>query len=117
MTAQDPGRTGGQIGALEMMAGRPDGCTEAALKANGFCPQHALPKIAEGRGSSLPLAARDCARLRSCCRPRRFSKELFRCRNGIFAGTVLSARAGSGSKVRGYRFANWAAWLDVLLDS
>jgi hypothetical protein len=36
VTAQDPGLTGEQIGALEMLAGRPDGCTEAALKANGF---------------------------------------------------------------------------------
>jgi hypothetical protein len=36
MTAHDRGLTGGQIGALEMMAGCPDGCTEAALKANGF---------------------------------------------------------------------------------
>jgi hypothetical protein len=36
MTAQDSGLTGGQIGALEMLAGCPDGCTEAALKANGF---------------------------------------------------------------------------------
>ena len=36
MTAQIPGLTGEQISALEMLAGRPDGCTEAALKANGF---------------------------------------------------------------------------------
>ena len=36
MTAQIPGLTDRQIGALEMMAGCPDGCTEAALKANGF---------------------------------------------------------------------------------
>jgi uncharacterized metal-binding protein len=33
MTAQDRGLTGDQISAL---AGCPDGCTEAALKANGF---------------------------------------------------------------------------------
>jgi hypothetical protein len=36
MTAGDRGLTGGQIGALEMLAGCPDGCIEAALKANGF---------------------------------------------------------------------------------
>jgi hypothetical protein len=29
VTARDPGLTGGQIGALEMLAGCPDGCTEA----------------------------------------------------------------------------------------
>jgi hypothetical protein len=36
MTAQNRGLTGEQISALEMLAGCPNGCTEAALKANGF---------------------------------------------------------------------------------
>jgi hypothetical protein len=36
MTAQIPGLTGEQIGALEMLAGGPNGCTETELKANGF---------------------------------------------------------------------------------
>jgi hypothetical protein len=39
MSAQNPqnqGLTGEQIGALEMLAGCPDGCPEAVLKANGF---------------------------------------------------------------------------------
>jgi hypothetical protein len=36
MTAQNWGLTGEQISALEMLAGCPDGCTEAVLKANGF---------------------------------------------------------------------------------
>jgi hypothetical protein len=36
MTADDHRLTGRQIGALETMAGCPDGCTEAALKVNGF---------------------------------------------------------------------------------
>jgi hypothetical protein len=36
MTAQIAGLTGEQMSALEMMSGCPDGCTEAALKANGF---------------------------------------------------------------------------------
>ena len=35
-TAQNQGLTGKQISALEILAGCPDGCTEAALKANGF---------------------------------------------------------------------------------
>jgi hypothetical protein len=36
MTAQNRGLTGEQISALEMLAGCPDGCTEAVLKASGF---------------------------------------------------------------------------------
>jgi hypothetical protein len=36
MTAQNRGLTGEQISALEMLAGCPDGCPEAVLKANGF---------------------------------------------------------------------------------
>jgi hypothetical protein len=36
MSAQNRGLTGEQISALEMLAGCPDGCTEAVLKANGF---------------------------------------------------------------------------------
>ena len=36
MTEQIRGLTGEQISALEMLAGCPDGCTEAALKANSF---------------------------------------------------------------------------------
>jgi hypothetical protein len=36
MTAQIPGLTGEQISALEMMAGGPNGCSEAELKAKGF---------------------------------------------------------------------------------
>jgi hypothetical protein len=36
MTAQDPGRTGDQISALEMLAGSPNGCSEAEMKAKGF---------------------------------------------------------------------------------
>ena len=36
MTTPDRGLTGERIGALEMLAGCPDGCTEAAMKANGF---------------------------------------------------------------------------------
>jgi hypothetical protein len=30
------GLTGEQIGALEILAGHPEGCTEALLKASGF---------------------------------------------------------------------------------
>jgi hypothetical protein len=33
---QIAGLTGKQISALEMLAGCPDGCPEAVLKANGF---------------------------------------------------------------------------------
>jgi hypothetical protein len=36
MTEQIRGLTGEQIRALEMLAGYPDGCTQAVLKANGF---------------------------------------------------------------------------------
>jgi hypothetical protein len=36
MTAQNRGLTGEQISALEMLAGCPDGCPEAVLKASGF---------------------------------------------------------------------------------
>jgi hypothetical protein len=36
MTEQNRGLTGQQIRALEMLAGCPDGCSEAVLKANGF---------------------------------------------------------------------------------
>jgi hypothetical protein len=36
MTAQNRGLTGEQISALEMLAGCPDGSTEAVLKASGF---------------------------------------------------------------------------------
>jgi hypothetical protein len=36
MTEQNRGLTGKQISALELLAGCPDGCTEAVLKANGF---------------------------------------------------------------------------------
>jgi hypothetical protein len=36
MTAQNRGLTGAQISMLEMLAGCPDGCSEAVLKANGF---------------------------------------------------------------------------------
>jgi hypothetical protein len=36
MTAQSRGLTGAQISMLEMLAGCPDGCSEAVLKANGF---------------------------------------------------------------------------------
>jgi hypothetical protein len=36
MTAQIPGLTGEQIGALEMLAGYPNGCIESDLKAKGF---------------------------------------------------------------------------------
>jgi hypothetical protein len=39
MTAQNWGLTGEQISALKMLAGCPDGCTEAVLKANGFKPR------------------------------------------------------------------------------
>jgi hypothetical protein len=33
MTAHDPGLTGDQISALEMLAGSPNGCAEAEMKA------------------------------------------------------------------------------------
>jgi hypothetical protein len=36
LTAQIPGLTGEQIGALEMLTGCPGGCTESELKAKGF---------------------------------------------------------------------------------
>jgi hypothetical protein len=36
MTAQNRGLTGEQSSALEMLAGCPDGCPEAVLKASGF---------------------------------------------------------------------------------
>jgi phage tail protein X len=36
VTAQNRGLTGEQISMLEMLAGCPDGCSEAVLKANGF---------------------------------------------------------------------------------
>ena len=36
MTAQIPGLTGEQIGALEMLPCGPNGCTETELKAKGF---------------------------------------------------------------------------------
>jgi hypothetical protein len=36
MTAQIPGLTGEQIGALEMLAGGPNGCAESEMKAKGF---------------------------------------------------------------------------------
>jgi phage tail protein X len=36
MIEQIRGLTGEQIRALEMLAGHPDGCTQAVLKANGF---------------------------------------------------------------------------------
>jgi hypothetical protein len=36
MTAQDPGLTGEQISALEMLSGFPNGCSEAEMKARGF---------------------------------------------------------------------------------
>jgi hypothetical protein len=36
MTAQIPGLTGEQIGALETLAGYPNGCPESEMKAQGF---------------------------------------------------------------------------------
>jgi hypothetical protein len=36
MIDENHGLTGEQIGALEMLAGHPEGCTEALLKASGF---------------------------------------------------------------------------------
>jgi hypothetical protein len=36
MTAQDPGLTGDQLSALETLAGYPNGCSEAEMKARGF---------------------------------------------------------------------------------
>jgi hypothetical protein len=36
MTAPNRGLTGKQRAALDLLAGCPDGCTEAAMKANGF---------------------------------------------------------------------------------
>jgi hypothetical protein len=33
---QDPGLTGDQISALETLAGYPNGCSEAEMKARGF---------------------------------------------------------------------------------
>jgi hypothetical protein len=36
MIAPNHGLTGKQRAALDLLAGCPDGCTEAAMKANGF---------------------------------------------------------------------------------
>jgi hypothetical protein len=36
MTAEIPGLTGDQISALETLAGFPNGCAEAEIKAKGF---------------------------------------------------------------------------------
>ena len=36
MTAQIPGLTGEQMGALEMLAGYPNGCAESEMMARGF---------------------------------------------------------------------------------
>jgi hypothetical protein len=49
---QDPGLTGDQISALETLAGYPNGCSEAEMKARGFT----IGLL----GALIPPRIRDC---------------------------------------------------------
>jgi hypothetical protein len=59
MTTRIRSLTGEQIGALEMLAGHPEGCTEALLKASGFV--RLLGKLIR---AELATATQDSARSR-----------------------------------------------------
>jgi hypothetical protein len=61
MTAQNRGLTGEQISALEMLAGCPDGCPEAVLKASGFTIGLLGKLIRAGLATATPGIVRPAA--------------------------------------------------------
>jgi hypothetical protein len=54
MAAQDPGLTGDQISALEMLAGSPNGCLESEMKAKGFTIGMLGGLIRDGLATATP---------------------------------------------------------------